>query len=135
MFSYLWVGADFRYILCMGKRGSECNFPKLHIFSKILACNTNVYNRTHTGTATLKIIFLDLSFIQCLNLLWWKLWRSLKFIWLSNIYGYWWPSESSSIFGLVHMYVRNNFLSNHNIHKSLCGLCFKALDPLIETFY
>ena len=24
------------------------------------------------------------------------------------------------------------FLSNHNIHKSLCGLCFEASDPLIE---
>ena len=26
------------------------------------------------------------------------------------------------------------FLSNHNIHKSLCGLCFWASDPLIERF-
>ena len=26
------------------------------------------------------------------------------------------------------------FSSNHNIHKSLCGLCFCASDPLIERF-
>ena len=24
--------------------------------------------------------------------------------------------------------------SNHNIHKSLCGLCFWTSDPLIERF-
>ena len=27
------------------------------------------------------------------------------------------------------------FSSNHNIHKSLCGLCFWSLDPLIDRFY
>ena len=27
------------------------------------------------------------------------------------------------------------FLSNHNIHKSLCGLCFWASDPLINRTY
>ena len=27
------------------------------------------------------------------------------------------------------------FSSNHNIHKSLCGLCFWASDPLIDRFY
>ena len=27
------------------------------------------------------------------------------------------------------------FPSNHNIHKSLCGLCFWASDPLIDRFY
>ena len=26
------------------------------------------------------------------------------------------------------------FLSNHNIHKSLYGLCFWASDPLIDRF-
>ena len=26
------------------------------------------------------------------------------------------------------------FLSNHKIHKSSCGLCFWASDPLIERF-
>ena len=26
------------------------------------------------------------------------------------------------------------FSSNHNIHKSTCGLCFWASDPLIEIF-
>ena len=26
------------------------------------------------------------------------------------------------------------FSSNHKVHKSLCGLCFWALDPLIERF-
>ena len=27
------------------------------------------------------------------------------------------------------------FSSNHNIHKSLCGLCFKTPEPLIDRFY
>ena len=27
------------------------------------------------------------------------------------------------------------FSSNHNIHKSLCGLCFWASDHLIDRFY
>ena len=27
------------------------------------------------------------------------------------------------------------FSSNHNIHKSSCGLCFWASDPLIDKFY
>ena len=27
------------------------------------------------------------------------------------------------------------FSSNHNIHKSSCGHCFWALDPLIDRFY
>ena len=27
------------------------------------------------------------------------------------------------------------FSSNHNIHKSLCGFCFWAADPLIDKFY
>ena len=27
------------------------------------------------------------------------------------------------------------FSSNRNIHKSLCGLCFWASDPLIERIY
>ena len=27
-----------------------------------------------------------------------------------------------------------HFPSNHNINKSLCGLCFWASDPLIERF-
>ena len=31
--------------------------------------------------------------------------------------------------------VRYTFLSNHYIHKSLCGLCFWAWNPLIERFY
>ena len=26
-------------------------------------------------------------------------------------------------------------LPNQNIHKSLCGLCFRASDPLIDRFY
>ena len=30
---------------------------------------------------------------------------------------------------------RYTFMSNHNIHKNLCGLCFWASDPLIERFY
>ena len=37
---------------------------------------------------------------------------------------------------IVHMYyIRYTFfLSNHNIHKSFCGLWFWASDPLIEGF-
>ena len=27
------------------------------------------------------------------------------------------------------------FTSNHNIHKSSCGICFWASDPLIDRFY
>ena len=27
------------------------------------------------------------------------------------------------------------FSSNHNIHKSSCGLCFWASDPLIDRFW
>ena len=27
------------------------------------------------------------------------------------------------------------FSSNHNIHKSSCGHCFGASDPLIDGFY
>ena len=32
------------------------------------------------------------------------------------------------------MYIRCTFSSNHNIHKSLYGLCFWAADPLINRF-
>ena len=31
--------------------------------------------------------------------------------------------------------IRLIFSSNHNINKSLCGLCFWAADPLIDRFY
>ena len=31
--------------------------------------------------------------------------------------------------------MRYTFLSNHNIHKRSCGLCFLAPDPLINRFY
>ena len=30
---------------------------------------------------------------------------------------------------------RHTFLSNHNIHNSLCVLCFWAAGPLIDRFY
>ena len=30
---------------------------------------------------------------------------------------------------------RYTCLSNHNAHKSLCDVCFWALDPLIDRFY
>ena len=33
-----------------------------------------------------------------------------------------------------YMYLRYTFLSNHTIHKSSCGLCFWASDPLIDRF-
>ena len=32
----------------------------------------------------------------------------------------------------IKRYDRYTFSSNHNIHKSSCGLCFWALDPLID---
>ena len=32
-------------------------------------------------------------------------------------------------------YIRYTFSTNHNIHKSLYGLCIWASDPLIEIFY
>ena len=35
--------------------------------------------------------------------------------------------------GYIH--VRYTFSSNHNIHKSSCGLCFRALDTLINRLY
>ena len=31
------------------------------------------------------------------------------------------------------MYTRYTFSSNHNIYQSLCGLCFWAPDPLINS--
>ena len=31
--------------------------------------------------------------------------------------------------------IRYTFSSNHNIHKSSCGFCFWASDPLIDRFY
>ena len=31
--------------------------------------------------------------------------------------------------------IRYTFLSNHNIHKSLFGLCFWAPDPLINAYF
>ena len=38
-------------------------------------------------------------------------------------------------FLLIHMYTLDIlFPSNHNIHKSLCGLCFGASDALIDRF-
>ena len=35
---------------------------------------------------------------------------------------------------IAYRYIRYTFLSNHNIHKSWCGFCFLASDPLIERF-
>ena len=38
--------------------------------------------------------------------------------------------------GWDHLWTLDMFFSsNHNIHKSSCGLCFWALDPLIDRFY
>ena len=41
--------------------------------------------------------------------------------------------EESTILS-EYVYTRYTFSSNHNIHKSLCGLCFWASDPLIDRF-
>ena len=38
-------------------------------------------------------------------------------------------------FKKVSTIVRYTFSSNRNIHKSSCGLCFWAPDPLINRFY
>ena len=40
--------------------------------------------------------------------------------------------SDASISVVLHMSIRRIFMSNHNIHKSLYGLCFWASDPLIE---
>ena len=34
----------------------------------------------------------------------------------------------------IYLWLDILFLSNHNIHKSSYGLCFRASDPLIDTF-
>ena len=36
---------------------------------------------------------------------------------------------------VLSIYVRYTFSSHHNVHKSLCGLCFWGPDPLIDRFY
>ena len=44
--------------------------------------------------------------------------------------------KGTFFFLLIHMYTLDIlFLSNHNINKSSCHLCFWASDPLIERFY
>ena len=35
---------------------------------------------------------------------------------------------------LGNIHIRHTFSSNHSIHKSSCGLCFWASDPLIDGF-
>ena len=35
---------------------------------------------------------------------------------------------------ITHTYFRCTFLPNHNVHKSLCGLCYWPPDPLIDRF-
>ena len=42
-----------------------------------------------------------------------------------------------NVLGYVTIYLSLDilFLSNHNIHKSLSGLCFWASDPLVDKFY
>ena len=40
-----------------------------------------------------------------------------------------------SMHGLIQSPLDILFSSNHNIHKSLCGLYFWASDPLIDRFY
>ena len=52
-----------------------------------------------------------------------------------NLYDLCLKNVSSALKKVKNMYVVSNldilFLSNHNIHKSLCGLCFWAPDALI----
>ena len=44
-------------------------------------------------------------------------------------------SEIKSLYCLNDVSLLNIlFSSNHNIHKSSCGLCFWASDPLIDRF-
>ena len=40
-----------------------------------------------------------------------------------------------SMHGLIQSPLDILFSSNHNIHKSLYGLCFWASDPFIDRFY
>ena len=53
-------------------------------------------------------------------------WRRLTFF-----VGGWW--DMSKYYKYITLDIL--FSSNHNIHKSLCGLCFWASDPLIDRFY
>ena len=51
-----------------------------------------------------------------------------------------WMRTFSKVESLWQLYIYMGtldifFSSNHNIHKSSCGLCFLASDPLIDTFY
>ena len=36
---------------------------------------------------------------------------------------------------VLSIYVRYTFSSHHNVHKSLCGLCFWAPDTLIDSYW
>ena len=36
---------------------------------------------------------------------------------------------------IIHLGIYTLFSSNYNIHKSSCGLCFRASDLLIDIFY
>ena len=41
------------------------------------------------------------------------------------------------VLGLISQLIQpviDIFSSNHNVHKSLCGLCFRAPDPFIDKF-
>ena len=40
----------------------------------------------------------------------------------------------NTFFTSHYVYYKYTFLSNHNIHKSSCGLCFCTSDPLIDRF-
>ena len=42
--------------------------------------------------------------------------------------------KSNKIFEILNKPLDILFLSNHNIHKSLCGICFWASDPFIKRF-
>ena len=46
------------------------------------------------------------------------------------------PINCTKVFDLtVYIDTRYTFPSNHNIHKSSCGLCFWTSNPLIDRFY
>ena len=58
----------------------------------------------------------------------------------ANIYTYFFDQtvvilQPFGVYDVPNTYIRYTFSSNHNIHISLCKLCFWASEPLIDKFY
>ena len=58
----------------------------------------------------------------------------------ANIYTYFFDQtvlvilQPFGVYDVPNTYIRYTFLSNHNIHKHFCDLCFLASDTLIDRF-